>query len=194
MQGDDSAKHGTENEYQVRQVAVYRHHYICMLVGVIGTGTERLVQFGKAFDGLLLMTEGLYHLLTGKHLLHIAVHGTQVMLLVLEIKGGTFTQLPGGKHHHTGHDQHQDGERQRQHYHTCEGGNDGDERGEHRWQTAAYHLTQRVHIVGIYRHDVAMRMLVEISYRQLLHMLEQTFPQPQQGALTNVYHQTVIQV
>ena len=55
-------------------------------------------------------------------------------------------------------------------------------------------LAKRIDIVGIDRHDVAMRMGVEIANRQLLHVLEEVGAKTQQGALPHIDHQAVVDI
>ena len=62
------------------------------------------------------------------------------------------------------------------------------------WQRAAYHLSQGVDIVGEVRHDSTMGVGVEEGYWQLLHVAEHVAPQPEHGALTHTYHQSVVGV
>ena len=49
---------------------------------------------------------------------------------------------------------------------------DRDQRGEHLRNTLCKHLTQRVRIVGIMAHNIAMCMRIKITDRQCLHMFE----------------------
>ena len=133
------------------------------------------------------MTEDLHHFLSGEHLLHETVHVTEVGLLCIEELRGSLSQCPCGVDHHKRHEDRKDGEWQTQHNHTGEGKGDGDERGKevgHRTD----HLAQRIDIVGIYRHGVAVGMGVEIFDGQLLHVTEHIDTEAFQGALTDIDH------
>ena len=139
------------------------------------------------------MTEDFHDLLTGEHLFHKAVHVSQVGLLRVEELRRPTAQLARGVDHHHRHEEGEDGKRQTQHDHTGKGEDDGDERGEE-VRHGADHLAQRVDIVGIDRHGVAVGMGVEILDGQLLHMTEHIDAQALQGALTHVDHQPTVDI
>ena len=66
---------------------------------------------------------------------------------------------------------------------------------EQLWNTLADHLTQRIDIIRIYRHDITMRMRVKILDRQFFHMAEQVFSHIiEEFPVSHVYHDQIVNV
>ena len=130
---------GSDNRYehiaQIAQVAVHRHHDVGNLVGVVVAAPQVLVDFLKPLDGFRLVAEHLHHLLTGHHLLDEAVHLGQLQLLCFEERPRALAQFRRGEHHHDGHDDADQRQRNAQHHHRGEGNHQRDDAVEHLGQT-----------------------------------------------------------
>ena len=95
------------------------------------------------------MTKGLDHLLPCQHLLYVAIDFAEILLLAAEMEGRTLSEFSGHEHHHQRHHKHQEREGNGEHHHARKSNCDGDEGGEHHWNAAANHLTERIDIVRI---------------------------------------------
>ena len=138
------------------------------------------------------MVEDLYDLLTFHHLFDVAVHSAEVLLLCAEVLCGFAADLSGCEHHYNDHRNGEYRQRDAQHDHA-------DERDYQRYAgihhlryTLADELTERINIVGVDRHDIAVRVLVKVLYRQGLHVREYIVSDIAHGALGDVDHQSVI--
>ena len=79
---------------------------------------------------------------------------------------------PRGESHDRRHNNRDDGEGNAEYDHRRESDDQCDERTKRTGQRRSEHLPQGIHIVGVFRHDLAMRMLVEIADGQGLHVAE----------------------
>ena len=138
------------------------------------------------------MAKDFDYLLARYHFLDETVDLGETLLLYAEMTPRDTAEPSGGEHHNEGHDNGHEGERYAEGYHGDESDRDRDDRTEYLCQCGGYHLSERVDIVGVNRHDVAMAAAVKIVERQVLHPLKYGAPQAQHGALTDVYHQTVV--
>ena len=87
-----------------------------------------------------------------------------------------------------------EGEWPTQHTHADEGDADGDEGRKDTRYALPNELAKGIDIVGIDRHNVSVRMGVEIANRQLLHVLEEVGAKTQQGTLPHIDHQAVVDI
>ena len=194
MKGYGCADDGDEHITEVRQVAVDGHHDVGDAVGTTGRRAQLLVDGLKVADGLLLAAEHLDHFLAGHHLLDEAVDAAKTLLLGAEVAARPLAELRGGEHHHGGYQTADERQRHTEHNHRGKGDADGDDRIKDLGQSRRNHLAQRVDVVGIDRHDVAMLPLVEVADGQPLHTLENQLTQFQLRALRHVDHQAVVEV
>ena len=140
------------------------------------------------------MAEYLDDLLAFHHLFNISVYPSQVFLLTAEILAGTAAQPGGGKQHHTHHQHGKNRQRNIQHQHAHKRSHQRHHGIQRLRNTLADQLSQRIHIVGIDRHDIAMGMRIKVADRKSLHMCKQLHPQPSHGSLAHVYHDPVISI
>ena len=194
LQRDGSSEDGTKHIDEVGEVAIDRHHDVGFTIGVVGTVAHCLVVCLETCDGFPLVAKGLHHFLSCEQLFYIAVHGSEILLTCLEMTCGTISEHTGDEDHHAGHENDKEGERPTQHTHADEGDADGDEGRKDTRYALPNELAKGIDIVGIDRHDVAMRMGVEIANRQLLHVLEEVGAKTQQGALPHIDHQAVVDI
>ncbi len=123
------------------------------------------------------MAEHLDNLLSRHHLFNETIDAGQALLLGREHPTTAFTQLSRGQHHDNGHQHGDECQRNAEHDHRRKGGHDSYQRGENLRQCRGNHLSERVHVIGIDRHDVTMRTLVKIAQRQPLHTFKDTLAQ-----------------
>ena len=142
------------------------------MVGVIGTVGQRVVQRVKPGDALILVAEYLDDFLALHHLLDIAVDRAQIALLRYEICAGPARELFGDEQHKAHHHQRQPCQRQAEGKHGAEYADDRYRRRDELGHALADHLAQRVDVVGVNAHDIAVGMGVEITDGQALHMPE----------------------
>ena len=187
-QRDQGAQDGQQDIHEVANVGVDGHDNVADLVGIIDAGAELLVEPGELLHGLFLVAIHFHDLLAGDHLLDESVHPAQVPLPLHEIFPG---QLPEARRHLVHQESHQgrhDGQRDAHDDHAHKGGRDGHERPEQARNGVPDHLPERVHIVRIDGHDVAMRMIVKILQGKRLHVREQVLPDLEHGALPHMDH------
>ena len=179
---------------QPANIAVDRHKEVSIAVGLICTLPQSLVDLVKIFFGSLLVAEHLDHLLTVQHLLDKAVHNTQIFLLLDIVFAGQLGKVGGHGDHDYGGQNRNNGERRIQAQHDHQRGQHGNDRVNYLRDTLAHKLAQRINIVGIYRHNVAMGMGIKIFNGQCLHAVEQVITQVPHGALADGDHDAVIAV
>ena len=138
------------------------------------------------------MTERLHHLLSRHHFLDEAVYARQRLLLSSEVAPRPRTEFCRCDGHQHGNEDTHEGKRYAEHNHRREGDDDGDERVEHLGHTRRNDLPQRIDIVGVGRHHLAVRMGVEVAQRQSFHTLKELLAQSQLSALRDVDHQPVV--
>ena len=118
------------------------------------------------------MTEYFDNFLSVDHLFDITIYITKSFLLTYKI----ITTLSGNTACHLKHDkykaEYKNGKLPACEKHGKKHRNNCDQRGEHLRDTLCKHLTQRVRIVGIMAHNIAMCMRIKITDRQCLHMFE----------------------
>ena len=186
--------HGNQHIAQLSQVTVHRHHDTRDAIRVACRRSQLLVDALEVVNGLLLVTERLHHLLTRHHLLDEAVHAGQRLLLRAEVAARPLAKPCGGYRHQHGDEDAHTRQRNAQHHHRRERHDNRNQRVEHLRHARRDHLSQRVHIVRIGRHQLAMRVGVEVAQRQTLHALKELLAQPQLRALRHVDHQPVVGV
>ena len=186
--------HGYEHIAQLTEVSIHGHHNTGNAVGIAGRRPQLLVDALKVADGLLLVAERLHDLLPRHHLLDEAVHACQRLLLRAKIAARPLAQPCGCYRHEYGNEDAHQRERNTQHEHRGERHDDGDERVEHLCHTRRDDLPQRVYVVGVGRHHLAVRVGVKVTEWQPLHALEELLAQSQLSALRDVDHQPVIRV
>ena len=193
-EGQGGADNGDEHIAEVREVAVDRHHDVGDAVGAAGRRAQLLIDGLEVADGLLLAAEYFHDFLTRHHLLDEAVDAAEALLLGAEIGTRPLAELRGGDHHDGGNQTADNGQRHAEDYHRGQRHADGDDGIEHLCQSRRNHLAQRVHVVGIDGHDVAVLPLVEVADGQPLHTLEKLLAQFQLGTLRHVDHQAVVEI
>ena len=184
---------GRERIADVADVVHHRAKDVGEAVGVVGAVEQLVVQRVKARDVLLLAAEHLHHLLTLHHLLDVAVHRAKAALLRHKVRAGKRRQLFGGKQHDAHHHHGQARQRQVEHEHRTEHAHHRHHGGNQLRHALADHLAQRIDIVGVNAHDVAVRVRIEIAQRQALHMPEQVIADVAHGPLRNIDHHAVLQ-
>ena len=138
------------------------------------------------------MTEHLNDLLTVHHFLNVALGTAQRLLLAYKIFGGAAAD-PAHHKHHTHHAQHHHGgqpdaviQHDAEHRYHRYGGD------QQLRKALADHLAQRVDIVGIIAHDIAMIVGIEIADGKVLHAVEHLLAHFFQRALRDDGHELSI--
>ena len=171
-----AGSHKTENteggRYRIenmRQVVHYRPHDIGIGICLCCCRTEFNIQHIKCLHGFFLMVKGLNDLLPRHHLFNVSVHGCNGFLLT----GKDCKQRNGKNEHH------------------C---NDADEgyAGDYQLRDALVQkLADRVNIVCIVTHKLAVRMRVKIAYGKTLHLIKHILAQVTKHRCGAFEHQIV---
>ena len=183
LDGQQGADHRQEHVAEFRDIAVDGHNHVGYLVGVEDAPAKLLIEAGKGRLRLLLVAEDLHHPLPGNHLLDEAVDLPEALLALGEI---LLRPLPQQARHPVHKGRHHDGdarERQAQHHHTDKGGGNGDQRFEQIGNAVADDLPERVDVVGVDRHNVAVTVRIEVAERKALH--------PGEGLGTEAFHRAL---
>ena len=186
--GQQAAHAAGDGVVDTGQVGHGRHHGAGVGLGGGGRRLVRGVQPGELLDGLALVVEDLDDLLPLHHLLNIAVHGAQRLLLRLKAHAAAAA-------HTLDHQQHQhqkrEGDQRQQPVHIQHHSNNADKRqgaGYHAGEAGVDHLRHGVHIVGEAAHQVAGLVGVEVPQGQGLQLVEQILPQLRHRLLGDVHH------
>ena len=116
------------------------------------------------------------------------------MLLLYVVLGGELRELSRDEEHERGGEYAYDGQGRVEHQHGDERGYHGDGRVDGLGYDLAYELAERVDVVRVHGHDVAVCVGVEVLYRQGLHLGEELVAQQEHGALADVDHQSAVAV
>ena len=138
------------------------------------------------------MAEHLDYLLPVQHLLDEAVHNAQVPLLTDIVFAGELGEVLRDHQHHRSCQQGDDGQRRIEQYHGHQCGHHGNDRVDDLGNALAEQLPQCIYVVGIYGHDVAVGMGIEVFDGQGLHFGKQLIAQAAHGSLADTDHDTVI--
>ena len=138
------------------------------------------------------MIEYLDYFLTIHHFLNVSVHDTKILLLGAEVPGGFSADLCGSKHHNADHQYCEYRQRNIQRDHADESDYQRNAGVHHLRNTLADKLTQRINIVCVDRHDIAVCVLVKVLYWQGFHVREDVVSQIAHGALGDVDHKPVV--
>ena len=138
------------------------------------------------------MTEHLDYALSLHHLLDITIDRTNILLLRNEMLRGKSTDLSCQYQHNSDHEKCQRRKRNVQHKHTNGRTDNRNCTIEKLWHRLADHLSQRIGIICIHRHDIAVRMGVKIFDWKLLHLREHRITECFQHSLCDINHDSVI--
>ena len=188
-QRQHAAHHGAQHVGQVTQLGVAGAVQIGEQVGPVGALKQAVVQLVEFRDGLFLVAEHLDHLLAGHHFLNVAVHRAQIALLGHKVLAGVGGEVFGDHQHDAHHDEGDQCQRPGQGNHQRRGADNGDKAVDELRDGLGDHLAQRVGVVGVHRHNIAVGVAVKVADGQRLHVGEQLVPQVFQGALRDVRHQ-----
>ena len=194
VDGEDGADDGADDVAQPADIGVDGHEQVGKGIGLGGALAQGFIDLVESGLCLFLMAEDLDDLLSVHHLLDVAVELAEVALLLDVILGGELGELPRYVEHEHSREQADDGENGTQDHHGYKGGDHGDGRVDGLRYGLAHQLAQRVDVVGVDAHDVAVGVGVKILYGQRLHVREQVVAQGAHGALAHVDHQAVVEV
>ncbi len=173
IQRQNTAHDGAQHIADIAELCIDRTQDVGIRVCLIGRLVQLLIERIEFCDRFLLMIEDLDDLLPGHRLLDEAVQLSELLLLRDKIPSGHLRREHGAHHHHHYHGDRQYRQRNRQNQHLDQNGHHRDGAVDELRDRLADHLPQRIDIIGINRHDIAVGMRVKIPDRQLFHMLEQ---------------------
>ena len=155
---------------------------------------QRVIEAVKVFFAFFLMTEDLYNLLAVHHFLNVAVDFTEVALLLNKIFSAQTGSFFCTDEHQADHYECDEGQRHVQNEHTHKDADDCKRAVDDLRNTLADHLAERIDIVCIDRHDVAVCVGIKIPDRQKLHMGKQIIAQIAQCSLSHGNHDAVVSI
>ena len=164
----------------------------CVGVGAVAVFKEGVVDLVEFLNGALLVAEDLDDLLTGHRLLNIAL-GFGDGLLLAQKELGTAAADALGDDYHQNHAEHRN---ERQPYAEIE--HDGkygqhDRAGLDEGRDGLRHeLAQRVDIVGVEAHDIAVLVGVEVADGEVLHAAEHLLTKLVKKALRHIGHELLV--
>ena len=192
--GNPRTEDGADHIAHVAQAHHHRHKHAGETVCAHGRVAQGMVALNELVDGTFLMTKHLDDLLATDRLLYEAVHLAEIILLVGEVLRSRTAYASDRQEHECHHAERQARKREREHAHGDERHHDGDAGVHELRNRLADELAQRIDVVGIDAHDVAMAVRIEVLDGQRLHVLEHLDAQRPQRSLADGHHQSVIQV
>ena len=137
---------------------------------------ELLIYRVKGLFALLFMAEYLDHLLAVHHLLHKALCFSYRLLLAYEVSCRAAAHVFNDPKHDCHTRCHHQGHPYTVVQHDSEHRGNHDRRHEKLGNTLGDQLPQRIDIIGIIAHDIAV--IVEVFHREILHTVEHLHSQP----------------
>ena len=191
-EGQSTAGHGDDDILGIADIDQDGHEDVGVLIGLVGALKEGVVYLIKALLGLLLMAKDLDYLLAVDHLFNIAVQIAQLHLLANEVAAAAAGQEPGHQQHTDDAKNYHAGKQQIGEDHAHKGHHNHHQRVDDLGDALGKHLTEGIHVVGVYTHHVAVSVGIKILDGQGLHMAEQIIPDLFLYALRDGNHQTVV--
>ena len=193
VQRQQAANQRDQDILQISQLHDKRHQHIAIFVRIGRIAAKSLVALPESLFGMLFMAENLNDLLPVDHLFNISGDISEACLLMDKVTGTAAADHLGAINHQSRKSQHNQSKRNA----ACQHGRQNDNNRNHCQNQLRQCLTdklpERVRIVCIIAHDVAVRMGIKITDRQLLHMCKHFIPDAFQGSLRHLDHQLVIQ-
>ena len=170
----DKQTAGNDVDYiqEVADVHNNRSKHIGIGMGAVGILEKLVVQMVKILHGLVFMVENLDHLLPVHGFLNVALFGGERFLLADKEFCRSAAQFAGHQKHDN--DAGNDNERQPNAIpkHDEEDADNNGDAPDERWQRLPDKLAERIDIVGIVAHDIAVLMRIEIANGKILHAVE----------------------
>ena len=184
-QRDGGADDGKQDVQQVAHIADDRHGDVAPSVRLGGRLEELLVLLVEGLLGGVFVVEDLDDLLAVDGFLHEGVHVADPLLLLDEVAAGAAHDLAHDEVEQNGEHDYERGEWNGQPQHGQQRRGRGDNRGEHLRERLRDGLAQRIGVVGVVAHDVAVLVAVEVANRQLLLVGEHIITNLLERALFN---------
>ena len=161
-------------------------------VGAVAVFKEGVVDLVELLDGALLVAEDLDDLLAGHRLLNIALGFGDGLLLAQEEFGAAAADALGDDDHQN-HAEHRN-ERQpdAEIEHNAEHGQHDRARLDEGGDGFGHELAQRVDIVGVEAHDIAVLVGVEVADGKILHAAEHLLTELVEKALRHIGHELLV--
>ena len=193
VQKQQSAEYRQQNVHYVTYIIKYGHQNVAVTV-CFGRIVEKLVvEFDEFGFTLFLVIEYLNDLLTVDHFFDIAFRRGEGALLAHHIFGGAAAHHFDDIEHHANDQYNEKRHPQAVVYHHHEDRHHTDKTLESLRQALSYHLTERVGIVGIGGHYVAVSVSVEVFDGQGFHLMEHIHAEAFERALRDYSAQSGIQ-
>ena len=145
------------------------HHDGRHAVGLERIFVQLLVELSHLLTAGVLVVEDLHDLEAAENLLRVAVYIADRGLLLEEVFAAVPHHKPAHHHHEHGDDQHDERQRQAEVQHDRKGKHQRNDGGYHHGQALRYELPERVYVVRVDAHDVAVIVRVEVADGQALH-------------------------
>ena len=185
-----AAHYGDRHEHDVPDIHNGGHKDVAVAVRLVRIVIEFVVDLGEIALGRFLVAEHLYDLLSVYHFLDEAFRLADGILLTDEELRASAADGLGDEQHYHDAEQHDEREIDAGNEHRDKQRDDADQREQTLRHALGYELAQRVDVVGVIAHYVAVRVRVEISDRQGLHFVEHILADVFEEALRDDGHQT----
>ena len=187
-----AAGDGCENVQNIADVVQNGTKDIGITVGFFRLFKKKIVDPVKSRLALFFMAEHLYHLLAVHHFLNVAFYPAQGLLLPEEIPGGAAAHFFRDKIHEHNANQNHQCQPQAVVDHDAENSKHRNRRDHQLGKALGNHLAQRIDIIGIMAHDIAVVVGIKIFDRKPLHFIKHLLPHFFQGSLGNNCHQLIV--
>ena len=171
-----AAHNGNYDIAYISYLGVCGHKHIRVDIRLARTLVKLVIQLYKLLYRLFLVVKDLYDLLSVHHFLDVAVYGRYILLLLHKVFSGKPAELTRHEQHYAHHRKGHKRKRTAYPYHGYKHRYYRDKAVEKLRYALAYHLAERIYVVGVAAHDVAVRVGIEIAYRKTLHVLKHLVP------------------
>jgi len=190
--GQQASNNGDQYILDVTDVSHDRHQDVCKTMSVEGIAGQFLVELVEPLFCPIFVGEYLDDLLTVDHLLDIPVGFTDCFLLGHEVRAAFHGHLGCNEEHHRQGGHHHEGQLPAGQQHCKKYRCDRNDRVDEVRNRLGDHLPEGVDIVGIQAHHIAVRVGVEVTDRQGLHVGEHGIADVLECPLGDGDHQTVV--
>ena len=161
-------------------ISVDRHQKVGVAVRLVRTLSQPFIHLMEVLHRRFFMAEDFDNLLPVQHLFDKSIHSPQIDLLTDIIPSGQLREIGRHKEHDGGRENGDHRQRRVQDDHRDQRRRHGDNRVDNLRDALAQELTQRVNIVRIHGHNVAVCVRVEVFDRQGFHSPEEVVSQVKQ--------------
>ena len=187
-----AAYHGQQNIKDETEIVHDRHHDVGIFIGLGGVVTQTFIFHVKGELGFFFVAKHFDDLLAADHLFDIAVQIAEGFLLFSKVGAAFAGDAADDLLHGEDGEEDKNGQPSAQIEHGAKNGDDGNQGRKYLRDTDGDHLPQRIGIVGIAAHQIAVGVRIVILDGQGLHVRKHAVADGFEDPLGNDDHGAVI--